>query len=342
MIRSGTAQPRELAERLLAGDRRALARAISLLEDDGQAARDLLALLYPHGGQAQIIGVTGAPGTGKSTLVSGLARAYRERGLTVGILAIDPSSPFTGGALLGDRLRMRDLSGDPGIFIRSMATRGATGGLARVAAEAVHALDAAGYARIFLETVGAGQDEVDVARLAHTVVVVEAPGLGDDIQAIKAGILETANILVVNKADRDGAEQALAALRLMLELAYPAPAAISHHGTQMEMPAMAASMPTGWRPALLATVATEGRGLPAVIETIEAHRAHLAASGEIGHLEARRAEAQLSQALDEALRRLLAEKTDQATYRRTLEEIVSRRLDPHTAAERLVARLRKQ
>lgn len=328
------------AERVRQGDRRALARAITCIENGEPAARELLAALYPYGGRAHVIGVTGAPGTGKSTLVNALARAYRRRGLTVGILAVDPSSPFSGGAILGDRLRMRDLAGDPGTFIRSMATRGSMGGLSRMTADAMHLLDAAGCERIFIETVGAGQDEVEVARLAHTVIVVEAPGLGDDIQAIKAGILETASILVVNKADREGAEQTLAALRMMLDLRRPAPAAISHHGTLMAVPAAAAEEPAGtWQPPLIAAVATEGRGTEEIVEAIEAHRTHLATTPAGASLAARRAEVELGRALDEALRRLLAQRVDGADYARLLQEVIGRRTDPRTAAERLLASL---
>lgn len=335
------ARPQELAAQLLQRDRRALAQAISCLEDGGEAARELLGLLFPHGGQAHIVGVTGGPGTGKSTLVNALARCYRQRGYTVGILAVDPTSPYTGGALLGDRLRMRDLCGDPGVFIRSMATRGAAGGLSDVTADAVQALDAAGYARIFVETVGAGQDEVEVALLAHTVIVVEAPGLGDEVQAIKAGLLETASILVVNKADREGAEQAIAALRLGLELASPTPTVMSHHGTMMAVAGSVAGTPAdAWRPPLLPTVATEGQGVDAVLEAIEEHRAHLAATGEGEARETRRAESQLRRALDDALRRLLAEKTDPETYRQTVERVAKREADPRAAAERLLDRLR--
>jgi len=198
--------PDSLIERLLTGDRRAIARLITIIENDGADAQEALAALYPHTGQAHIVGVTGAPGTGKSTLVNELAKVYRQRDRTVGIIAVDPTSPFSGGALLGDRIRMRDLSGDPGIFIRSMATRGSLGGLARATADAIKVLDAAGYQTIFVETVGAGQAEVDIAKAAHTTIVVEAPGLGDEIQAFKAGITEIADIFVVNKADREGAE----------------------------------------------------------------------------------------------------------------------------------------
>ncbi|MCL6430411.1 MAG: methylmalonyl Co-A mutase-associated GTPase MeaB [Anaerolineae bacterium] len=328
-----------LAERVLRGERRALARAISRLEEGGEAGRELLALLYAHGGRAHTIGVTGAPGTGKSTLVSAMARGYRRRGLTVGIVAVDPSSPFTGGALLGDRVRMRDLSGDPGVFIRSMATRGALGGLARTAGDVVLALDAAGYERIFIETVGAGQDEVEVATLAHTVVIVEAPGLGDEVQVLKAGLLETGHIFVVNKADRDGAEQTVAALQAMLDLAGGAHGVVDHHGVRMSVGEAPAGdrAGDGWRPPVLATIATEGRGVEEVLDAIEAHRAHAAsAAGRDRHF----AEAQLARALDEALRRLLAEHLDSAAYEEAVQAVLSRSADPYTAAAKLVDSLR--
>jgi len=215
-----------LVDQLLAGNRRALARIISQVEDDGPEAHALLAALYPHTGRAHVIGITGAPGTGKSTLVNALARVYRAQGQTVGIVAVDPTSPFSGGALLGDRVRMRDLAGDPGIFIRSMATRGSLGGLARTTADVILVLDAAGFDRILVETVGVGQAEVEIASAAHTTVVVEAPGMGDEVQAIKAGVLEIADIFVVNKADRAGADHVVMALQMMQGLA---PSGAGHH-----------------------------------------------------------------------------------------------------------------
>ena len=206
---------------VLKGDRLALARLLTQVENDTSAGRAALAELFPHTGRAHLIGVTGAPGTGKSSLVNQLALHYRKQGRRVAILAVDPSSPFTGGAVLGDRVRMRDLSGDTGVFIRSMASRGSLGGLAQSTAAMSQVFDAAGYEIVMIETVGAGQSEVDIARLAHTTVVVEAPGMGDDIQAIKAGILEIADVLAVNKADRPGVENTIRALKSMLELAHP-------------------------------------------------------------------------------------------------------------------------
>ncbi len=223
-----------LAASVLAGDRYALARLLTRVENDLEDGRAALAELFPHTGRAHLIGVTGAPGTGKSSLVNQLALHYRKaEGRRVGIVAVDPSSPFSGGAVLGDRVRMRDLSGDSGVFIRSMASRGSLGGLARATAGIVQVLDAAGFEVILIETVGAGQAEVDIARLAHTTLVVEAPGLGDDIQAIKAGILEIADILVINKADRPGVENTEKALKSTLELAHPIQHVFRHHGREM-------------------------------------------------------------------------------------------------------------
>jgi LAO/AO transport system kinase len=216
-----------LVESLLAGDRLALSRVLSQVENHTSQGQAALSELFPHAGHAQLVGITGAPGTGKSSLVNQLARYYRqppqgEQPRRVAVVAVDPSSPFTGGAILGDRIRMRDLAGDPGVFIRSMATRGSLGGLAGTTSSLVQVLDAAGFETILIETVGVGQAEVDVAQLAHTVLVVEAPGMGDDVQAIKAGILEIADVLVVNKADQSGATNTERILRGMLELAHPA------------------------------------------------------------------------------------------------------------------------
>jgi len=219
-----------LSKSVLKNDRLALARLLTQVENDTPDGRAALAELFPHTGKAHLLGVTGAPGTGKSSLVNQLALHFRGEGKRVAILAVDPSSPFTGGAVLGDRVRMRDLAGDAGVFIRSMATRGSLGGLAQATAAMAQVFDAAGFDVVIIETVGAGQSEVDIARLAHTTIVVEAPGMGDDIQAIKAGILEIADVLVVNKADRPGVENTERALRSMLELAHPTRRVFLHHG----------------------------------------------------------------------------------------------------------------
>src|SRR5512140_1820608 len=219
-----------LTESVLSGDRLALARLLTRVENLSPDGRAALAELFPHSGKAHLVGVTGAPGTGKSSLVNRLALHFRGQKLRVAIVAVDPSSPFTGGAVLGDRVRMRDLSGDSGVFIRSMASRGSLGGLAQATAGVVQVFDAAGFEIVLVETVGAGQSEVDIARTAHTTLVVEAPGLGDDVQAIKAGILEIADVLVVNKADLPGADAAVKALTAMLELGNSAPRHTLHHG----------------------------------------------------------------------------------------------------------------
>src|SRR5215213_9807873 len=252
-------------ESILAGNRLALARLLTQVENDSPDGRAALTELFPHTGKAHLIGVTGAPGTGKSSLVNQLALHYRKStDKKVAIVAVDPSSPFTGGAVLGDRVRMRDLSGDEGVFIRSMAARGSLGGIAQKTASIVQIFDAAGYEIIIIETVGAGQSEVDVARLAHTTVVVEAPGLGDEIQAIKAGILEIADVLVINKADRPGVENTERALRSTLELAHPIKRVFRHHGKAMSVSATAVDTDI-WLPAIIKTVATEGKGITEVV-----------------------------------------------------------------------------
>ena len=314
--------PAALVDQVLAGQRLALARLITLLENEDPAGRAALDRLFAHTGRAHIIGVTGSPGAGKSSLVNQLARSFRHpaaevQPLTVAIIAVDPTSPFTGGALLGDRVRMRDLAGDAGVFIRSMASRGALGGLARATAAAAQALDAAGFDVILIETVGAGQAEVDIARLAHTTLVVEAPGMGDDIQAIKAGILEIADILVVNKADRPGAENTLRALRGMLE-----------NGRNSA---------GGWQTRLVATVATEQRGIAELRAAIDAHTAHLRA----GSAWAERDQARLQAELEALVQRELVARwragLSPADYQQTLKRLAARELSPYQALEQLLA-----
>ncbi|MEK7809953.1 MAG: methylmalonyl Co-A mutase-associated GTPase MeaB [Chloroflexota bacterium] len=301
-----------LHDSILSGDRRALARLITKIENDQPESRAALAALYPRGGRAQVIGVTGAPGTGKSTLVSEMAKAYRRAAKTVAIIAVDPTSPFTGGAILGDRIRMRDLSGDDGVFIRSMATRGSLGGLARATDEVVAVVDAAGFDVIMIETVGAGQSEVDIARLAHTTLVVEAPGLGDDVQAIKAGILEIADVLVLNKADLPGAEAATRALRGMLMLAH----------TQWDVP-------------ICETVAAEGKGVAEVIAAIDRHRNYLLQNDGMIQRERDRVRRQLENlARDLLYSRFIAAKRDEVDA--AIEAVASRQRDPYSVVDELL------
>ncbi len=313
----------KLVERLLTGDRRAIARLITIIENDGAEAQEALAALYPHTGQAHIVGVTGAPGTGKSTLVNELAKVYRKRDRTVGIIAVDPTSPFSGGALLGDRIRMRDLSGDAGIFIRSMATRGSLGGLARSTADAVKVLDAAGYQTIIVETVGAGQSEVDIAKAAHITIVVEAPGLGDEIQAFKAGITEIADIFVVNKADREGADRTAMALQMILDLDHS-----SHLSSQTPE----------WRPPVCKTIALHGEGVGAVVEAVEEHAAHLRESGNLQRRERERIERELRSIITQEMTRSFFERLDEAQFDSLVDSIIRRELDPYSAAVLLLKR----
>ncbi|MCS7285866.1 MAG: methylmalonyl Co-A mutase-associated GTPase MeaB [Anaerolineae bacterium] len=323
----------ELVRAAVFGDKRAIARLISIAENDGASARKILKSLYPYTGKAHIIGITGAPGTGKSTLVNELAKEYRLRGLKVGIVAVDPSSPFTGGAILGDRIRMRDLYNDPGVFIRSMATRGSLGGLARATADAVKILDAAGYEKILVETVGAGQTEVDIASTAHTTIVVEVPGLGDDIQAIKAGLLEIADVFVVNKADLEGADGVVLNLETMMSLGNSAK--IFHHGILMEIKASFDAHRVQWRPPVCKTIATRGEGIKALVEAIERHWAFLKGSGAWEEKERLRASREIEEILRmELLRRILA-KVDREAIGEILDKVVKRELDPYTAAEKI-------
>ncbi|HJX39375.1 MAG TPA: methylmalonyl Co-A mutase-associated GTPase MeaB [Anaerolineae bacterium] len=307
----------DLVDRLLAGDRKAAAQLVTLMEDGGPPAREAMAGLYPHTGRAHIVGVTGSPGTGKSTLVYELAKEFRARGKTVGIIAVDPSSPFSGGALLGDRIRMQKLSTDEGVFIRSMASRGQLGGLARATGDAIKVLDAFGRDLVMVETVGAGQSEVEIARAAHTVIVVDAPGMGDDIQAIKAGLFEIADIFVVNKADRDGAEKTLLILQMMLDMN-------ESSGAQ------------DWRPPLLKTIALQGEGSGLVADAVESHLAHLRESGQLHVRKMRLAEEELRRILGQELLGRLLELVNVERWATLTREVADRQLDPYTAADSLL------
>ena len=321
---------------LLEGNRLVLARLLTQVENDSPGARDALVELFPHTGRAHLIGVTGAPGTGKSSLVNQLALGYRRNAnKKVAIVAVDPSSPFTGGAVLGDRVRMRDLSGDEGVFIRSMAARGSLGGIAQKTASLVQVFDAAGYEIIIIETVGAGQSEVDVARLAHTTIVVEAPGLGDEIQAIKAGILEIADVLVINKADRPGVENTERALRSTLELAHPTQRIFRHHGKTMEVSAPATDRDL-WIPLIIKTVATEGKGIDELIEAIAKHAVHLQRSGDRAARDRARLESEMEALLQEALMNRFMEDMPHENYEEILGNVVNRNLSPYEAVKLLM------
>jgi len=322
-----------------AGHARAVARLITFVESDPAAAQTIIRDLYPDTGQAHIVGLTGPPGAGKSSLVNELAKAFRRRNRRVGIVAVDPSSPFTGGALLGDRVRMQELAGDDGIFVRSMASRGNLGGLARTTASVVKVLDAAGYEVILVETVGAGQAEVDIAGAAHTVVVLEAPGMGDDVQSIKAGILEIADILVVNKADQPGAQRTVRNLEMMLRPAMPPPADPTHrdrgHRLSTAPRVLEAAASDDWRVPVLSTTATTGAGIEELTEAIELHRLWLLSTGGWAVRERARSRREIEHLLrdryiDELKAQVPADKlTDLITA------VVERRLDPYAAADQL-------
>lgn len=327
----------ELLEKIRQGNSRAIARLITRVENDEAAAREVTGLLHPHTGSAHIVGVTGPPGCGKSTLVNELARRFHAQGKTVGIVAVDPSSPFTGGALLGDRVRMVDIVNLKGIFMRSMASRGTLGGLSQTTSTAVKILDAAGFDVILVETVGAGQAEVDIAAAAHTVLVIEAPGSGDEVQSSKAGILEIADILVVNKADRPSAMNTVRALEMMLQIGQPAG---SNHHADLPIDGSHSigalpEMPEQWLVPVMQTIALEGTGIEALVEKVEEHRAYLVDSGEWLRKESQRSRREIerllqNQILSRAQRSVSARERD-----RLVTAVALREMDPYTAAERL-------
>jgi LAO/AO transport system kinase len=335
-----------LAAEVLNGDRLALARLLTQVENETAQSLEALNELYPHTGQAYLLGVTGAGGTGKSTLVNRLVQSIRQGNgdstephlPRVAVIAVDPSSPFSGGALLGDRLRMRDLAGDSGVFIRSLATRGARGGLARAAASMAQIFDAAGYEMIVIETVGAGQTEVDIAGLAHSVVVVEAPGMGDDIQANKAGLMEIADILVVNKGDRPGADQTERTLRAMIEISTSQITAADrlHHAGESSKGEL---QPTNhWQTPIIRTTATIVGGADELLEAVKQHRKYLEKTGE--HL--LRDRKRLKQVLDESLQQAVFSRWQAAfggqAYQTILEAVWDRRLSPQSAVHKLLGK----
>ncbi|MDE3032086.1 MAG: methylmalonyl Co-A mutase-associated GTPase MeaB [Acidobacteriota bacterium] len=305
---------RQILEPLRHGNPRAVARAISWMENGHPEARALMAALWPHLGRALVVGLTGSPGAGKSTLTDQLARALRAEGQRVGILAVDPTSPFSGGAILGDRIRMQRIAADPGIFIRSMATRGALGGLARATQDAIDLLDAAGFDTVIVETVGVGQDEVDVVSCVHTCCVVLVPGMGDEIQAIKAGIMEVADLFVINKADREGVDQ-----------------------VEREIEAMKALAPVrDWDPPVLRTVAAQGEGVPALLEAIRTHGAWLRAHGGLARKARERARLRFESLLaEEALRRAKA-RAGADRVEAAVQAIAEGHLDPYAAVAEIL------
>ena len=313
-MRQGAA---DIADRLLAGEVAAGARAIRWLDDRDPRVAEVLAAIYPHTGRAQLVGVTGSPGAGKSTLTDALVTEWRKRGQRVAVIAVDPSSPFTGGAILGDRVRMSRHALDPGVFIRSLGTRGQAGGLSRSTHDACLVFDAMGYDIVLIETVGVGQDEIDVVNLAHSTVIVAVPGLGDEIQAVKAGLMEAGDIFVVNKADRDGYDATHRQMELMLHLR-----AQTVKDQRWEVP-------------LLRAVAAKGEGAGAIADAIATHRAFLQKHGDFTARSRLRAREQLFSLVRDAL----ASRAMTLCGDAILDQVETRRLDPYAAAEQIVAAL---
>jgi len=313
----------ELVPSVLKGETRAIARLLTRAETGGDEYRKALDEIFRHAGRAHVVGITGVPGSGKSTLVAKLAKAIRASGRTIAIVAIDPSSPFSGGAILGDRIRMGDLAGDRGVFVRSMATRGALGGLAHGTLESVDVLDAAGFDIVMIETVGVGQDEVDVARAAHTTVVVSAPGLGDDVQAIKAGVLEIADVHVVSKCDKPDANKTISDLKSMLALGL----SLAPEGKSSQ-----------WRPPVVATSSLKDEGVAELVAAIDRHWEHLTTSGEIATRRAAINERRLLKAGEDILRTAFA-RHRHGKVSALLEKLSARLLSPHGAARRLLDEL---
>ncbi|MEN1760912.1 methylmalonyl Co-A mutase-associated GTPase MeaB [Anoxynatronum sibiricum] len=310
----------ELGERLLQGDKKAAARMISLIENDDPKAVAILASLYQHTGKARVIGITGPPGAGKSTLVDKVVKQLRSRGATVGVIAVDPTSPFTGGSILGDRIRMSDLNLDPGVFIRSMGTRGHLGGLSKATLGAVKILDLLGMDYVLIETVGVGQSEVDIVKVADSVLMVMVPGLGDDIQAIKAGIMEIGDVFVINKADRDGADRTKMEIEMMLDF--------NHQE---------------WRPPVTKAVAVKNEGIEEAVDNLEKHWEYLESTEKLAETRIRNSELEIMDLAQTALVKQLMRNSDNRNWLRGLAEKVARReQDPYTISRLVLQEMMKQ
>jgi len=334
----------DIAERVRAGDVRTAARLMRGLDDGDAAAVEVLRKLYPHTGRAYVVGITGSPGAGKSSITDRLIAHYRKEGKTVGVVAVDPTSPFSGGAILGDRIRMQDHALDPGVFIRSLATRGSLGGLSRATSDVTRVMDAMGKDVILVETVGVGQDEIDVASLAHTTIVVVVPGMGDDIQAIKAGILEVADLFAINKADRPEADRTERELRAMIELRHVTMPADhdSLHRFHAEAPATERKDDYTWEPPIVRTIATRNKGFDELAGQIARHRAHLESAGGRLAREATRARAEFLAILRDRLVTSALERIgrEQGELDELATRIARKEADPYELVETIASRLR--
>lgn len=308
----------KLIDKILQGDVRAAARLMRDIEDEAPNAVEELKSIYLHTGRAYIVGVTGAPGTGKSTIVDALITSFRGENMTVGVVAVDPTSPFTGGALLGDRIRMQKHSTDQGVFIRSLAARGWMGGLSKATINMIHVMDAMNKDVILVETVGIGQAEIDIIRITDTSILVLTPGMGDAIQLMKAGILEGADIFVINKADKDGAEALRIELQLMLE--------------------MKDKLPDDWKPGVIITEAVHGKGIEELITEVLKHRQFLVSSGELGKRRKERAKLELMEAIESSLKSYINHRIDKNCLEKLAEELVQKKTNPYLAASRIISR----